>query len=191
LEPRMAAAAKSAASIMTLAPKAHMKRYRVLFLCTGNSARSIMAEAIVNHRFGTRFRAFSAGSHPRAEIHPLTVETLRANRYPTDELRSKSWDEFAGPDAPQMDFVFTVCDQAAGEACPVWPGDPVTAHWGISDPVAIEDGLEVRRAAFARAFWELFRRIELLASLRLEALDRLAMERKVREIGAATPHKSR
>lgn len=159
------------------------KSYGVLFLCTGNSARSILAEALLNRLGDGRFRAFSAGSHPRGEVHPLVLRLLEEAGFPVDGLRSKSWEEFAGPGAPALDFVFTVCDRAAGEACPVWPGQPVTAHWGVDDPAAVE-GTELERLrAFRRAWIELERRIRAFASLRFDALDRLALEREVRSIG--------
>ena len=155
----------------------------VLFLCTGNSARSIMAEAYVNHRHASRFRAFSAGSHPKGEVHPLALELLRAAGFATEGLRSKSWDEFARAGAPPMDFIFTVCDQAAGEVCPAWPGTPMTAHWGVADPAAAT-GTPVRRSfAFRRAFSELTRRIDLFASLPIDALDRMSLKRRLDEIG--------
>jgi arsenate reductase (thioredoxin) len=137
----------------------------VLFLCTGNSARSIMAEALLNHLAGDRFKGFSAGSFPKGQVHPLALETLAANHLPTGGYRSKSWDEFAAPGAPTMDFIFTVCDQAAAEVCPMWPGHPTTAHWGIPDPAAVTGSDEVRRRAFREAFLALQRRIELFANL--------------------------
>jgi arsenate reductase (thioredoxin) len=141
------------------------KIYNVLFLCTGNSARSIMAEALLNHLAGDRFKGFSAGSFPKGQVHPLALETLAANHLPTGGYRSKSWDEFAAPGAPTMDFIFTVCDQAAAEVCPMWPGHPTTAHWGIPDPAAVTGSDEVRRRAFREAFLALQRRIELFANL--------------------------
>lgn len=157
----------------------------VLFLCTGNSARSIMAEAILNHDGQGRFRAYSAGSHPRGIVDPLALRVLGIARVPTAGLRSKSWDEFSGPTAPDLDFVFTVCDNAAGEVCPVWPGQPVSAHWGFPDPAA-HPGDEIERAAaFADVFRGLRRRIGAFASLRLEALDRMALTREVTRIGEA------
>jgi len=159
------------------------RSYNVLFLCTGNSARSIIAEALLNQHGQDRFRAYSAGSFPKPAPHPLALELLGKLGFATAGLRSKSWDEFARPGAPQMDFVFTVCDRAASEACPVWPGQPVTAHWGVADPAAVEGGERERREAFRRAFRELENRIRLFASLRVEALDRLALKRKVDEIG--------
>jgi arsenate reductase (thioredoxin) len=156
--------------------------YNVLFLCTGNSARSILAETLVTHAGGGRFRGFSAGSFPKGSVHPDAIELLRSLRFPTEGLRSKSWDEFAKRGAPVMDFVFTVCDQAAGEVCPVWPGNPVTAHWGIADPASVADP-EKRRQAFRTALGELETRIRNFVGLRVEALDRLALGRKLEEIG--------
>ena len=155
--------------------------YNLLFICTGNRARSIIAEAVMNHRGKGKFRAFSAGSHPRGEVHPMVMDLLERNRLPTAGLRSKSWDEFAQPGAPAMDFIFTVCDQAAGEVCPVWPGTPMTAHWGVADPDAatIE---EVERAIW-RAYRELDTRILLFTSLRLEELDRMSLKKRLDEIG--------
>jgi arsenate reductase len=157
----------------------------VLFLCTGNSARSIMAEVLLNSMGQGRYRAFSAGSHPKGEVHPVALELIRKNRLPDEGLRSKSWDEFAGTGATPLHFVFTVCDNAAGEVCPVWPGQPLTAHWGIADPAAATGTPEQVRAAFARAFEQLQRRISLFTSLRLESLDRLALQRRIDEIGRA------
>jgi arsenate reductase len=133
--------------------------YNVLFLCTGNSARSILAEALMNHLGEGHFRAFSAGSHPKGEVHPLALETLRANHLPAEGFRSKSWDEFAAPGAPSMDFIFTVCDNAAGEVCPFWPGHPVTAHWGLDDPAAAGGTNQEKLRAFERTFRELDTRI--------------------------------
>jgi arsenate reductase len=157
----------------------------VLFLCTGNSARSILAEALANSlAVGKgKFRAYSAGSHPKGAPHPMALELLEQSRIPTDGLRSKSWDEFAKPDAPAMDFVVTVCDQAAGEQCPCWPGQPVTAHWGMPDPAAVEGTQEQTRRAFSDTASMLRWRIELLASLPLEKLGRLSLEKQIRDIG--------
>jgi arsenate reductase len=155
----------------------------VLFLCTGNSARSILAEAATRHFAGARFRAYSAGSYPRGEVNPFALELLRSQHLPTEGLRSKSWDEFAVPGAPVMDFVFTVCDQAAGEQCPYWPGQPVTAHWGMPDPAAVEGTDEEKRRAFAETFRILRRRIELFASLPHERLDRMALQKRAQDIG--------
>jgi arsenate reductase len=157
--------------------------YNVLFLCTGNSARSILGEALVNHAGNGRFRGFSAGSTPKGEVHPLTLETLRIAGIPTDGLRSKPWDEFAVPGAPVMDFVFTVCDNAAGEACPVWPGHPMTAHWGIEDPAAVEGTDFARKAAFQDALRFLRNRINTFMALPLESIDRLTLGARLRTIG--------
>ena len=156
--------------------------FNVLFLCTGNSARSILAEAILNHKGRGRFRAFSAGSFPTGTVNPGAIELLESVKIPTTGLRSKAWDEFAAPGAPNLDFVFTVCDNAAGEVCPVWPGQPMTAHWGVADPAHV-DGAEKRAKAFQDAFRILARRIELFTSLPINSLDRLALGERVREIG--------
>jgi arsenate reductase len=155
----------------------------VLFLCTGNSARSILAESYLNLAGKGRFVAYSAGSHPAGKVNPFAVELLRKNRIPTDGMRSKSWDEFAVHGAPKLDFVFTVCDNAAGEACPLWPGQPITAHWGVPDPAAVEGSDDVRRKAFLRAYAELSNRINLFLNLPLDKVDRLVLQRKLREIG--------
>ena len=160
-------------------------RYNVLFLCTGNSARSIMAEALLRHRGGERFRGFSAGTHPKGAVHPLALEVLRRNRVPADNLRSKSLDEFTLPDAPPIDFVFTVCDQAAGEVCPIWPGQPMTAHWGIHDPAQVEGSDQEREHAFSRTFRELDERLKIFTSLRFEALDRVSLQQQLDAIGRA------
>jgi protein-tyrosine-phosphatase len=157
--------------------------YNVLFLCTGNSARSILAEAVLNREGHGRFRAYSAGSHPRGEINPLTLETLDDMGFGTDGYRSKSWDEFATPDALKLDFVFTVCDDAAGEVCPHWPGQPMTAHWGIEDPAAVEGDHERRRRAFRDAFFMLQRRIGLFLALPLDSIDQMSLRTRLREIG--------
>ena len=157
--------------------------YNVLFLCTGNSARSIMAEALLNVLGADRFRAFSAGSYPSGQVQPMAAELSQSLGYPADRMRSKSWDEFAAPGAPEMDMVITVCDNAAGEACPVWLGHPALAHWGVADPVAVEGNDDVRKRAFVAAFAVLRRRVELLLALPLDKLDRLAAEAKLREIG--------
>ena len=157
----------------------------VLFVCTGNSARSIIAEGLMNHLAGNRFRAYSAGSHPKGEVHPLALEALKHFRLPNDGFRSKGWEEFARPDAPQLDFVFTVCDNAAGEMCPVWPGQPMTAHWGLPDPAAVEGSDEVRRKAFQDTVVGMKRRIELMLALPMTSLDRMAIQREVRDIGNA------
>jgi arsenate reductase len=159
------------------------KVYNVLFICTGNSARSILAEGLLNSMSAERFRAYSAGSQPKGEVHPLALEELRRLRIPTDGLRSKSWEEFAQPDAPAMDFVFTVCDQAAGEVCPVWPGQPMTAHWGMPDPAAVAGDEEARRKAFHDAAVTMKRRLDLMLALPLASLDRLAIQKQVQDIG--------
>ncbi|MDD2795561.1 arsenate reductase ArsC [Acidocella sp.] len=157
--------------------------YNVLFLCTGNSARSILAESILSMDGGASFRAFSAGSHPKGVVNPFALKVLDGNGYPTMGLRSKSWDEFAAPDAPMMDFVFTVCDDAAGEICPVWPGHPVTAHWGIADPAAV-DGTDLeKQAAFVQAFRFLKTRIGVFLSLPLASIDKMALATQLRAIG--------
>lgn len=161
------------------------KRYNVLFICTGNSARSIIAETLLNEIGKVRFRAWSAGSHPKGEVHPLAIRELQQLRMPTDGLRSKGWEEFAAPGAPELDFVFTVCDQAAGEVCPVWPGQPVTAHWGMPDPAAVEGSDDARAKAFRDTAVTLKRRIEIMLSLPLRSLDRLAIQKHVKDIGQA------
>jgi arsenate reductase len=159
--------------------------FNVLFICTGNSARSILAEAAIKHPTigGKKFRGFSAGSHPKGAVHPMALALLREQHLPSEGLRSKSWQEFTGPDAPKLDFVFTVCDQAASEPCPVWPGQPMTAHWGVPDPAAVTGTVEEQRKAFRDAFLVLRRRIELFASLPLDKLSGLALQERVREIG--------
>jgi len=157
--------------------------FNVLFLCTGNSARSILAESYLNAIGRERFRAFSAGSHPTGTVNPFALDLLRRNRIPVEGARSKAWDEFAKPDAPQMDIIITVCDQAAGEVCPVWPGRPMTAHWGVEDPAAVQGSDEVKHAAFMKAFSTLQKRIALLTSLRLESIERMAAEQQIRQIG--------
>jgi len=160
--------------------------FNVLFLCTGNSARSIIAESLLNHWGKGRFRAFSAGSRPKGDVHPLTLATLRRYHLPVDGLRSKSWDEFAvSTNAPMLHFVFTVCDNAAKEVCPVWPGQPMTAHWAVEDPAAVVGSDDVRERAFGKAFRELDARIKLFASLRLELLDRLSLQRELDRIGGS------
>jgi len=155
----------------------------VLFLCTGNSARSILAEAYLNSAGRGRFKAFSAGSHPAGKVNPYALELLASNRIDASGARSKSWDEFAQPGAPALDFVFTVCDNAAGEICPIWPGQPISAHWGIADPAAVTGSDEVKRKAFMRALAELTTRINLLLSLPVEKLDRPVLKKKLDEIG--------
>jgi protein-tyrosine-phosphatase len=160
------------------------KTYNVLFLCTGNSARSILAEAILNKEGAGRFRAFSAGSHPKGEVHPAALTLLHDLGYATDAFRSKSWGEFAVPSAPPLDFVFTVCDSAAGEICPIWPGQPMTAHWGIEDPAGAEGDRQPQ--AFREAFFALLRRIQLFLSLPLDSIDQLSLQTKLREIGRSS-----
>jgi arsenate reductase (thioredoxin) len=158
-----------------------MKSYNVLFLCTGNSARSILAEAYLNSAGKGRFRAFSAGSRPGGKVNPFALELLRKHRIETAGLRSKSWDEMAS--SPEFDFVFTVCDNAAGEACPIWPGQPMTAHWGVADPAAVTGSDQQKRRAFLKAFTELTTRINLFMSLPIEKVDRLVLKKKLDEIG--------
>jgi len=162
--------------------------YNVLFLCTGNSARSILAEVLIDRWGRGQFKGYSAGSFPKGAVHPLTFELLERVRLPTDGLRSKSWDEFARPDAPVMDFVFTVCDQAAGEICPVWPGNPITAHWGVPDPAAVEGSEEHRRQAFRDACRQLEARIKLFTAPPIDKLDRLALKRRADQIGRSIEH---
>jgi arsenate reductase len=157
--------------------------YNVLFLCTGNSARSILAEAYLNSAGLGRFVAYSAGSQPAGRVNPFALALLRKNRMSTEGLRSKNWEEFAEPGAPRMNFVFTVCDNAAGEVCPVWPGQPVSAHWGIEDPAAVQGTDEDKRRAFLKAFTQLSTRINLFLNLPLEKLDRMALKAKLDEIG--------
>ena len=156
--------------------------YNVLFLCTGNSARSILAEAILNQLSAGRIRAYSAGSHPKGEVHPCALETLRKMQVDVTGLRSKSWDEFATPEAPRMDFVFTVCDNAAGETCPLWPGQPITAHWGFPDPAAVTGSTEAQQAAFSKTFHELSKRIRIFLSLPLHKIDRMSLQKELREL---------
>ena len=160
-----------------------MEPYNVLFLCTGNSARSIMAEALLNYWGGGRFRAFSAGSHPKGEVHPFTLETLERSHLPVKGARSKSWNEFSKPGAPNLDFVFTVCGNAAKEQCPYWPGQPMTAHWGVDDPAAVDGTPEVQRRAFQRALRELDARIKLFISLPISSLDKMALQERLDKIG--------
>jgi arsenate reductase len=160
--------------------------YSVLFLCTGNSARSILAESLVNHWGRGKFRGFSAGSFPKGEVHPMAMELLQQKNLPTKGLRSKSWDEFAAPGAPPLDFIVTVCDNAAGEVCPVWPGKPMTAHWGIADPAAVP-GTDAQKAnAFRKALEELEARIKLLTELPIDSLDRMNLQETLRAIGTQT-----
>lgn len=157
--------------------------YEVLFLCTGNSARSILAEAILDRLGAGRFHAHSAGSQPKGEVHPMALEVLRERGCETAGLRSKSWDEFAAPGAPLLDFVFTVCDGAAGETCPVWPGQPMTAHWGVEDPAAFVGSEDEQRWLFRRSYKELERRIELFTSLPVASIDRMGLQARLEEIG--------
>jgi len=160
--------------------------FNVLFLCTGNSARSILAEATLNAMGKGRFKAWSAGSHPAGKVNPYAIELLQKNRLSTEDLRSKSWDEFARADAPALDFVFTVCDNAAGELCPVWPGQPMTAHWGVPDPAAVEGSDEAKRKAFFTAWNQLQHRISIFVSLPLDKLDRLALKQRLDDIGKSS-----
>lgn len=161
------------------------KVYNVLFICTGNSARSILAEGLMNHQGGGRFKAWSAGSHPTGSVNPFALQTLATWRIPTEGFRSKSWDEFAAPDAPTLDFAFTVCDNAAGEVCPIWPGQPMTAHWGLPDPVGVE-GTDAQKAkAFMDTAITLKRRIELMMSLPLNTLVGMSLQHKLDDIGRA------
>lgn len=166
------------------------KTYNVLFLCTGNSARSILAECIIDSVGRGRFKGYSAGSDPRGEVHPYALELLKKLNYPTDGLRSKSWDEFAGPDAPPLDFVFTVCDNAAQEVCPVWPGQPMSAHWGLPDPAAATGTEAERRFAFADAHRMLHNRISIFTSLPLPSLDRLTLQKRLTDIGQTVPEEA-
>ena len=163
------------------------RRYNVLFLCTGNSARSIIAEALLNYWGRGRFQAFSAGSHPKGDVHPLALATLKRNNVPVGDPRSKSWDEFAGPDAAPLDFVFTVCDRAAAEICPIWPGQPMTAHWGLEDPAAFEGSDEGKARAFQQTFRELDARIKIFTALRIESLDELSLRKQLDAIGQREP----
>lgn len=159
------------------------RSYNVLFLCTGNSARSILAESLLNEIGRGRFRAYSAGSHPAGQVNPFALELLEKNNFPAHDLRSKSWDEFALPEAPHFDFVITVCDNAAGEVCPVWPGQPMTAHWGIPDPAAVDGSDETKRRAFVQAMEQLQRRISMFVNLPFSTLEGMKLEQAVREIG--------
>jgi arsenate reductase (thioredoxin) len=159
--------------------------FKVLFLCTGNSARSIMAEAILSRDGAGRFKAFSAGSHPKGALHPYASDLLKKLNYNTNIFRSKSWDEFAVEGAPKLDFAFTVCDNAAGEVCPIWPGQPMTAHWGIPDPAAVEGTEAERRLAFAEAYRMLNNRISIFLNLPLASLDRLTLQKRLTDIGQA------
>lgn len=167
------------------------RRYDVLFLCTGNSARSILAEALINHWGGGRFRGLSAGSHPKGAVHPMALELLEQMRLPAKGLRSKSWDEFAAPAGPPLDFVFTVCDNAAGEVCPYWPGQPMTAHWGVADPAAVEGSDTEKWVAFRDAFKVLEKRIKIFTSLPMDSLDRVKLQARLDAIGKAAPKNCR
>jgi arsenate reductase len=162
------------------------KIYNVLFLCTGNSARSILAESLLNHWGRGKFHAFSAGSFPKGQVHPLALELLQRMDLPAEGFRSKSWDEFAAPGAPPIDFIFTVCDNSAGEVCPVWPGKPLTAHWGIADPAAIEGTDAEKGFAFRKALKELEARIKLFASLPIDSLDGMTLQAKLQAIGTSS-----
>jgi protein-tyrosine-phosphatase len=164
------------------------KIYNVLFLCTGNSARSIMAESILNRHGLGRFEAHSAGSHPTGQVHPIALELLERYNYPTARLRSKSWDEFARPDSPALHFVFTVCDRAAGEVCPVWPGQPMTAHWGVDDPAQFVGPDDRKLRLFRDVYFQLERRIQIFTNLPIASLDRLSLQKRLDEIGR-TPAK--
>lgn len=159
------------------------KIYNVLFLCTGNSARSIMAEALLNTLGKGRFHAYSAGSHPGGQVNPFAIEKVQVLSYPIESLRSKSWDEFASPDAPQMDFIITVCDNAAGEVCPVWPGQPISAHWGFEDPAAAVGTDDEKRRIFEKVFRQISARINIFANLPIAALDKAAIHRELQQIG--------
>ncbi|SEB13433.1 protein tyrosine phosphatase [Thiothrix caldifontis] len=160
--------------------------FNVLFLCTGNSARSVMGEVILNRLGLGKFKAYSAGSHPRGEVNPLTIDLLKRLNYETADLRSKDWAEFATPDAPKLDFVFTVCDKAAAEMCPVWPGQPMTAHWGVPDPAEVEGDEITRLAAFREAYRQLYNRIDIFTCLPMNTLDTLALQKQLDDIGHTT-----
>lgn len=159
------------------------KVYNVLVLCTGNSARSIMAEGLINVLGKGRFRAYSAGSHPTGAVNPFAIEQLKSIGYPTEQLRSKSWDEFSAPGAPEMDFVFTVCDKAAGEVCPIWPGHPLTAHWGFADPAAVQGSDDDKRRAFQAIFRQIACRVRAFVDLPLDKLDKAAIQQEITAIG--------
>ena len=167
------------------------KVYNVLFLCTGNSARSILAEALLNQWGRGKFRAFSAGSHPTGKVNPLALAILQRHDFPTEGLRSKAWDEFAVPDEPKMDFVFTVCDRAASEVCPVWPGQPMTAHWGVADPAAVEGNELEKVQAFRDAFRVLEKRIQIFVNLPVQSLDKIKLKREVDQIGKILPEEAK
>ena len=178
---------KSQSAIVNRSPTDHRvvanREYNVLFLCTGNSARSIMAECAIGRWGRGKFKGYSAGSHPKGAVHPTALALLREANYDTSNLRSKSWDEFARADSPPLDFVFTVCDRAAAEQCPLWPGQPITAHWGVADPVAFEGSDQEKRRFFFRVYRELENRIKIFTSLRIEALDSFALQDRVKAIG--------
>ncbi|MBC8024434.1 MAG: arsenate reductase ArsC [Steroidobacteraceae bacterium] len=163
------------------------KPFNVLILCTGNSARSILGEALINHWGRGKFVGYSAGSSPKGTVHPIALELLRHMKMPTDGMRSKSWDEFAKPGAPNLDFVFTVCDNAAGESCPIWPGQPMTAHWGVEDPAAVEGSETEKWIAFRLAFRELENRIKIFTSLPIRSLDKVKLQERLHEIGKIRP----
>lgn len=164
--------------------------YNVLFLCTGNSARSILSESLLNHWGNGRFHGYSAGSFPKGQVHPISIALLKQLNLPTEELRSKSWDEFAAPGAPPLDFIFTVCDNAAGEVCPVWPGKPMTAHWGIEDPAAANGTDAKKWTAFRKALSELENRIKLFINLPVATLDKITLQRRIEAIGKALPERN-
>jgi arsenate reductase len=179
--------AETSASCGLLRKMTANKTYNVLFLCTGNSARSILAESLLNHWGDGKFRAFSAGSFPKGQVHPMALDLLKRMNLPAEGFRSKSWDEFSMPGAPPIDFIFTVCDNAAGESCPVWPGNPMTAHWGIEDPAAVE-GTDAEKAfAFRKALKELETRIKLFTNLPISSLDGMTLQAKLRAIGKSNP----
>jgi arsenate reductase len=180
---------EAAAQEIVSMSEAHV--FHVLFLCTGNSARSIIAECLLNDLGHGRFRAYSAGSHPKGEVHPYALDLLRHYHDETDHLRSKNWDEFSGPDAPPLDFVFTLCDEAAKESCPVWPGQPMTAHWGLPDPAAAEGAEAVKRFAFIDTMRMLRQRIDIFINLPVAKLDRLSLQQRVEAIGKTTPQEAR
>lgn len=159
------------------------KKFNVLFLCTGNSARSIMAEALLQRWGLGRFEAYSAGSMPKGRVHPLAIEILQRNNFNTDSFRSKSWEEFSKDNGPELDFVFTVCDRAANEVCPIWPGQPISAHWGVEDPDKPELSEDEQRQLFRKAYWELDHRIKIFTSLPIDKLDKLSLQKKLDEIG--------
>lgn len=171
-------------------PDQDAKVFNVLFLCTGNSARSILAEAIMNAMGGGRFKAYSAGSFPKGQVHPMALDLLKKSGHDISGLRSKSWDEFAAPDAPEMDFVFTVCDNAANEVCPIWPGQPMTAHWGLPDPAAVVENDVEQRLAFADTYRMLSNRIRIFTSLPIRSLDELSLQGRLNEIGRDFTHAS-